>query len=121
MCIRSPLIHVNTGMEDKGAAHATKTIAAEAKTAYFERDTAGRPAPTPASDPNMVPSDRSIQIKQYAGRRLYHPAAGSYVTLDDLAVMVEDAADFTVRQAESGIDITSSILQQIIRKRALHG
>jgi len=72
----------------------------------------------------MVPSAssiRSILIKQYAGRRFYHPAAGSYVTLDDLAVMVEDAADFTVREAESGIDITSSILQQIIRKRAPHG
>ena len=68
-----------------------------------------------------VPSIRPVLIKQYAGRRLDQPAAGSYLPLDDLAVMVEDAADFTVRQAESGIDITSSILQQIIRKRALHG
>ena len=68
-----------------------------------------------------VPSIRPVLIKQYAGRRLDQPAAGSYLPLDDLAVMVEDAADFTVRQAESGIDITSSILQQIIRERALHG
>ena len=69
----------------------------------------------------MVPSDRSILIKQYAGRRFYHPAAGSYVTLDDLAVMVEDDEDFRVIEAENGIDITAALLEQIIRKRALHG
>jgi polyhydroxyalkanoate synthesis regulator protein len=72
----------------------------------------------------MVPSIRSIRptlIKQYAGCRLYDPAAGAYVTLDDLAVMVEDEADFTVVDAGSGIDVTSSLLEQIIGKRALHG
>lgn len=64
----------------------------------------------------MVPSIRPIRptpIKQYAGCRRYDPAAGAYVTLDDLAVMAEDESDFT--------DIKSSILDQIIRKRALHG
>jgi len=72
----------------------------------------------------MVPSTRSIRptlIKQYAGCRLYAPAAGGYVSLDDLAVMVEDGADFTVLDAGSSVDITSSILEQIIHKRALHG
>ena len=70
---------------------------------------------------SSLPSTGPILIKQYAGRRLYHPAACAYVTLDDLAVMVEDARDFTVLAADSGTDITSSILQQIIRKRARHG
>jgi len=35
--------------------------------------------------------------------------------------MVEDDEAFTVREAATGEDITSSILKQIIRKRALHG
>ena len=72
----------------------------------------------------MVPSTPSLQptlIKQYAGCRLYDPAARVHVTLDGLAVMVEDEARFTVLDAGSGIDVTSSILEQIIRKRALHG
>jgi polyhydroxyalkanoate synthesis repressor PhaR len=63
----------------------------------------------------------SILIKRYDDRRLYRPDAGTYLTLDDLALMVEDAEEFTVREAATGEDITPSILQQIIRKRALHG
>jgi polyhydroxyalkanoate synthesis repressor PhaR len=62
-----------------------------------------------------------VLIKRYDNRRLYHPDAGIYVTLDDLAAMVEDEDDFTVREAATGEDITPMILQQIIRKRALHG
>ncbi len=68
-----------------------------------------------------VPSIHPVLIKQYAGRRFYQPAAGRYLTLDELAAMVEDEEDFAVIEAESGIDITSSILRQIIRKRTLHG
>jgi polyhydroxyalkanoate synthesis repressor PhaR len=63
----------------------------------------------------------TVLIKQYDGRRLYSPDAGTYVTLDDLAAMVEDDDDFTVREAATGKDITPTILKQIIRKRALHG
>jgi len=62
-----------------------------------------------------------VLVKRYDGRRLYRPDAGSYLTLDDLAAMVEDDEPFTVREAATGDDITSSILKQIIRKRALHG
>jgi len=62
-----------------------------------------------------------VLIKRYDNRRLYQPDAGYYLTLDDLAVMVEDDEPFTVREAATGEDITSSILKQIIRKRALHG
>jgi len=62
-----------------------------------------------------------ILVKRYDGRRLYRPDAGRYLTLDDLAAMVEDDAPFTVREAATGEDITPSILKQIIRKRALHG
>jgi len=84
----------------------------------------GSPPYSLKATPTMVPSTRSIRpplIKQYGGCRLYDPAARAYVTLDDLAVMVEDKADLAVLDAGNGTDITSSILEQIIRKRALHG
>jgi polyhydroxyalkanoate synthesis regulator protein len=70
---------------------------------------------------SSTPPIRPTLIKQYAGCRRDDPVAGAYVTLDDLAVMVKDEARFTVLDAGSGIDITSSLLEQIIRKRALHG
>jgi polyhydroxyalkanoate synthesis regulator protein len=69
----------------------------------------------------MAPSPQTVVIKLYGNRRLYRPDAGAYVTLDDLAAMVEDDEKFAVIDAGSGIDLTSSIRQHIIRKRALHG
>ena len=69
----------------------------------------------------MAPTPQPVIIKVYGNRRLYRPDAGAYVTLDDLATMVEDGGDFTAIEAASGTDITSSILQHINRKRALHG
>jgi polyhydroxyalkanoate synthesis regulator protein len=69
----------------------------------------------------MAPSPQPVVIKLYGNRRLYRPDAGAYVTLDDLAAMVEDEEGFMVIEADSGTDITSSIHQHITRKRALHG
>jgi len=68
----------------------------------------------------MAPSG-PVLVKRYDGRRLYRPDEGRYLTLDDVAAMVEDDEPFTVREAATGEDITPSILKQIIRKRALHG
>jgi len=68
----------------------------------------------------MAPSG-PVLVKRYDGRRLYRPDVGRYLTLDDVAAMVEDDEPFTVREAATGEDITPSILKQIIRKRALHG
>ena len=53
-------------------------------------------------------------IKKYANRRLYNTATSTYVTLDDLAVMVKNGQDFLVYDAKSGDDITRSVLTQII-------
>lgn len=36
----------------------------------------------------MTKSDGQIVIKKYANRRLYNTGTSSYVTLDDLAIMV---------------------------------
>jgi polyhydroxyalkanoate synthesis repressor PhaR len=53
-------------------------------------------------------------IKKYANRRLYHTGTSTYVTLEDLAVMVKQGEDFLVSDAKSGEDITRSVLTQII-------
>ena len=62
-----------------------------------------------------------ITIKKYANRRLYNTAESSYVTLDDLATMVQGGIDFTVHDAKSGEDITRSVLTQIIVEQEAKG
>ncbi|HUR43304.1 MAG TPA: polyhydroxyalkanoate synthesis repressor PhaR [Aestuariivirga sp.] len=56
----------------------------------------------------------AVVIKKYANRRLYNTATSTYVTLDDLAVMVKGGTDFVVYDAKTGDDITRSVLTQII-------
>ena len=48
------------------------------------------------------------KIKKYANRRLYNTGTSTYVTLEDLAVMVKDGDDFVVEDAKTGEDITRS-------------
>ena len=55
-----------------------------------------------------------IVIKKYANRRLYNTATSTYVTLDDLSVMVKGGQNFQVVDAKTGEDITRSVLTQII-------
>jgi polyhydroxyalkanoate synthesis repressor PhaR len=69
----------------------------------------------------MAPSELPITIKRYANQRLYHPPIGAYLTLGDLAATIEDDEDFVVREAETGEDITQSVLKQIIVERNNHG
>lgn len=66
------------------------------------------------SDASNASPQAPITIKKYANRRLYNTATSSYVTLDHLAQMVKDGADFVVYDAKSGEDITRSVLTQII-------
>ncbi len=56
----------------------------------------------------------AVVIKKYANRRLYNTATSTYVTLDDLALMVKSGTDFVVFDAKTGEDITRSVLTQII-------
>lgn len=58
--------------------------------------------------------NNAIVIKKYANRRLYNTGTSSYVTLDDLAVMVKEGVEFVVVDAKTGDDITRSVLTQII-------
>ena len=69
----------------------------------------------------MTAAGTPLIVKRYAGRRLYDPAAGAYLTLDDLAQRVEEDEDFVVTEAETGEDITRSVLKQIIVERKRHG
>jgi polyhydroxyalkanoate synthesis repressor PhaR len=63
---------------------------------------------------NMAEDKEPIKIKKYANRRLYNTGTSTYVTLEDLAVMVKAGEDFAVEDAKTGEDITRSVLAQII-------
>jgi polyhydroxyalkanoate synthesis repressor PhaR len=69
----------------------------------------------------MARTDEPITIKRYGHSRLYNASAGSYVSLQDIADMVEDDDEFVVRDAKSGEDITTIVLKQIIAERVHHG
>jgi len=58
--------------------------------------------------------DKPTVIKKYANRRLYDTGRSSYVTLDDLCIMVKEGHDFVVFDAKTGEDLTRSVLTQII-------
>ena len=60
------------------------------------------------------PSAEPIVIKKYANRRLYNTDTSSYVTLEDLCLMVKEGANFVVYDAKTGEDLTRQILGQII-------
>ncbi|GGE51277.1 polyhydroxyalkanoate synthesis repressor PhaR [Agaricicola taiwanensis] len=62
----------------------------------------------------MSKEPEPITIKKYANRRLYNTGTSTYVTLEDLAVMVKNGEEFVVVDAKSGEDITRSVLTQII-------
>jgi len=62
----------------------------------------------------MPKSDQPVTIKKYANRRLYNTGTSTYVTLEDLAVMVKKGEDFVVYDAKTGEEITRSVLTQII-------
>ena len=61
-----------------------------------------------------VADTQPVTIKKYANRRLYNTGTSTYVTLEDLAVMVKKGEDFVVFDAKTGEEITRSVLAQII-------
>ena len=63
---------------------------------------------------HVAPKTEPVVIKKYANRRLYNTATSSYVTLEDLCKLVKEEADFVVKDAKTGEDITRSVLTQII-------
>ncbi|KZK84848.1 PHB/PHA accumulation regulator DNA-binding domain protein [Pseudovibrio sp. W64] len=69
----------------------------------------------------MAKTNEVTIIKKYANRRLYNTGTSTYVTLEDLAVMVKDEDDFVVIDAKSGDDITRTVLTQIIFEQESKG
>ena len=63
---------------------------------------------------NESAPNATVTIKKYANRRLYNTATSSYVTLENLSVMVKEGTEFNVYDAKSGEDITRAVLTQII-------
>jgi polyhydroxyalkanoate synthesis repressor PhaR len=63
----------------------------------------------------------TIVIKKYANRRLYNTATSGYVTLEDLARMVREGAEFVVYDAKTNDDLTRQILTQIIFEEESRG
>jgi polyhydroxyalkanoate synthesis regulator protein len=59
------------------------------------------------------PIGQPVLIKRYAGRRLYNVDSMRYVTPDDLAAMLRQRQRFVVREAESGENITSQIVDAL--------
>jgi polyhydroxyalkanoate synthesis repressor PhaR len=69
----------------------------------------------------MAKTSEPTIIKKYANRRLYNTGTSTYVTLEDLAVMVKGEEDFVVYDAKSGDDITRTVLTQIIFEQESKG
>lgn len=63
----------------------------------------------------------SRTIKKYSNRKLYDTQSRRYITLDDIARMVRGGEDVTVIQRDSGQDLTSVVLSQIVAREERQG
>jgi len=59
-----------------------------------------------------------ILLKKYANRRLYDTEKSAYVTLNQVAELVQEGRQVEVIDAKSGEDVTAFILTQIILEEA---
>ena len=48
-----------------------------------------------------------VLVRRYAGRRLYRPATGTYLTRDDLMAMAKTGVTFIVIDAGTADDVTA--------------
>ena len=53
-------------------------------------------------------------ISKYPNRRLYDPAQGRYITLEDIRKLVNDHVEFAITDRKTGADITCSVLVQVV-------
>ena len=60
-------------------------------------------------------------IKKYPNRRLYDTEISSYITIEDVRQLILEGADFEVRDAKSGEDLTRQVLLQIIAEHEQDG
>ena len=60
--------------------------------------------------------ERPVLVKRYAGRRLYRPATGAYLTRDDLITMAKNGEKFVVTDADTQDDVTHSYHPIIVER-----
>ena len=65
--------------------------------------------------------NETVRIRKYANRRLYNRESSAFVTLSDLSRLVKEGIEFVVEDANSGVDLTSSVLIQIIAEEEAKG
>ncbi len=58
--------------------------------------------------------DEPVLIKRYANRKLYNTRSSRYITLKGIAELIEQGSEVRVVDNESGEDITSVTLSQIL-------
>jgi polyhydroxyalkanoate synthesis repressor PhaR len=56
------------------------------------------------------------RIKKYSNRKLYDTTSKSFVTIDDIAAMIEAGEEIVVIDNTTGEDITTTILSQLLSK-----
>ncbi|MGE0085175.1 MAG: polyhydroxyalkanoate synthesis regulator DNA-binding domain-containing protein [Desulfococcaceae bacterium] len=62
-------------------------------------------------------TDSKVSLKKYPNRRLYNPQSSSYVTLSDVAVMIQEGRQVEVIDQKTEQDVTAFILTQIIMEQ----
>ncbi len=65
--------------------------------------------------------DKPLLIKRYASRRLYNTETSDYVTLEDLARVIQGGRDVSVIDLKTGDDVTRQYLLQIIAEHEAKG
>ena len=60
-------------------------------------------------------------IKKYPNRRLYDTEISSYITIEDVRQLIIEGAEFEVRDAKTGDDLTRQVLLQIIAEHEQNG
>ena len=68
--------------------------------------------------PGDAAMDEPVRIKRYANRKLYDQSRSRYVTLEELEELIRQGREIRVVDAESGDDLTSLTLAQIILENA---
>ncbi len=60
----------------------------------------------------------TVNLRKYRNRRLYDSERGKFVTLSQVAEMIRQGRQVEVKEADTGKDVTASILLQIILEEA---
>ncbi len=65
----------------------------------------------------MATEKEVVRIKRYPNRRFYDCNASKYISLDDIEQQVQGGRKVEIRESQSGVEITRSVLTRIILER----